>query len=207
MSIRRVLRRADSSFAPKEVEGSTNAAGLRFAVVCSRWNPTITDALLRSALATLEHSGARAEDVEVIRVPGAFELPAAAAAAIARRQKPDAVIALGAVVRGETSHHEVLGHAVAAALASLSAGVTPIGFGLLTCHTMEQARARSEKGREAAEAAIEMARLRRALARASRANGERRRAKGDSTTGSRMKVVRSKSSDRPITRSPDRRRR
>jgi len=207
LSIRRVLRRADSSFAPKEVEGSTNAAGLRFAVVCSRWNPTITDALLRSALATLEHSGARAEDVEVIRVPGAFELPAAAAAAIARRPKPDAVIALGAVVRGETSHHEVLGHAVAAALASLSAGVTPIGFGLLTCDTMEQARARSQKGREAAEAAIEMARLRRELTRRRQAKGEGRKTKGESTRSSGIKVVRSKSPDGPIARSPDRRRR
>jgi 6,7-dimethyl-8-ribityllumazine synthase len=159
LSTRRVLRRADSAFTPKEREGSTNAAGLRLTVICSRWNPSVTDALLRSALAALEERGARSEDVEVIRVPGAFELPAAAHAALTSRPKPDAVIALGAIVRGETTHHEVLGHAVASALAALSSRGSPIGFGLLTCDTMEQARARTGKGREAAEAAIEMARL------------------------------------------------
>jgi 6,7-dimethyl-8-ribityllumazine synthase len=76
------------------------------------------------------------------------------------------VIALGAIVRGETTHHEVLGHAVASALAALSAETgLPIGFGLLTCDTMEQARSRVSKGAEAVEAAIEMANLRRALRR------------------------------------------
>jgi 6,7-dimethyl-8-ribityllumazine synthase len=171
LSNRRVLRRADPAFLPKEREGSTNAAGLRLTVICSRWNPTVTDALLRSALAALEQRGARSEDVEVIRVPGAFELPAAAHAALAGRRKPDAVITLGAIVRGETTHHEVLGHAVASALAALSSRGCPIGFGLLTCDTMEQARARTGKGREAAEAAIEMARLSRSLL--PRAKGEK----------------------------------
>ena len=163
MSNRRVPRR---TFEPKQVEGDSNADGLRFTVICARWNPTITDALLRSALKTLEGRGARSAAVRVVRVPGAFELPAAARAALsAPPPRPDALIVLGAIVRGETTHHEVLGHAVAAALASLTAETgRPIGFGLLTCDTMEQARERSGKGAEAAEAAIEMANLKRALA-------------------------------------------
>jgi 6,7-dimethyl-8-ribityllumazine synthase len=101
-----------------------------------------------------------------VRVPGAFELPAAARAALsARSTRPDAVIVLGAIIKGETTHHEVLGHAVAAALAALTAETgQPLGFGLLTCDTMEQARGRSGKGAEAAEAAIEMANLKRVLA-------------------------------------------
>ena len=144
-----------------EVEGNLDAAGLRFTVLCARWNPTVTGALLRSALDALERHGAKSEDVSVVRVPGAFELAAAAGAAIARR-RPDGVIALAAIVKGETTHHDVLGHAVAGALAGLSAQTgCPIGFGILTCDTMDQARERSGKGAEAAEAAIEMANLNR----------------------------------------------
>ena len=159
MNSRRVPRRAAAAFVPKEVEGDLDAAGLRFTVLCARWNPTLTDALLRAALETLERCGARASDVKVVRVPGAFELPAAARQAL-RAVRPDALIVLGAIVRGETTHHEVLGHAVAGALAALSAETgRPIGFGLLTCDTMDQARKRTAKGREAAEAAIEMANL------------------------------------------------
>lgn len=158
----RSLRRLSSSYSPKEREGDLHAKGLRFAVICARWNPTVTEALLASCLQALERHGARASDVTVVRVPGAFELPAAARALIGRRC--DAIVALGAIVRGETTHHEILGHAVAGALAQLSAdsGV-PIGFGLLTCDTMEQARSRTAKGAEAAEAAITMATLRRSL--------------------------------------------
>ncbi len=152
-------------FARKELEGDLKAAGLRFTVLCSRWNPAVTDALLRSALEALERCGARPRDVTVVRVPGAFEL-AGAAATILSSRPPDALVVLGAVVRGETAHHEVLGHAVAGALASLAAATGwPIGFGLLTCETMEQARERGARGAEAAEAAIEMARLRRRLRR------------------------------------------
>jgi 6,7-dimethyl-8-ribityllumazine synthase len=134
-------------------------------VVCARWNPTVTDALLRSALEALEEHDARAEDVVLVRVPGAFEIPAAAKALL-DAESPDALVVLGAIVRGETSHHEVLGHAVATALANLSAqsGV-PVGFGLLTCDTMDQARARVSKGAEAVEAAVEMANVRRGLRR------------------------------------------
>ena len=159
----RVPRRVAASFSPRQYEGSLAAAGLRFGVVCARWNPTVTDALLASALETLKRRGAKADDVVVARVPGAFEVPAGVRA-VAESAKPHAVIALAAIVRGETTHHEVLGHAVASALAGLSVETgLPIGFGVLTCDTMEQARLRSEKGVEAAEAAIEMANLRRHL--------------------------------------------
>lgn len=168
MSSRRVFSRLARAFAPKERETVANAAGLRFTVISSRWNPSVTEALLASALSALESGGARQQDVEVIRVPGAFELPAASALAARSVPPPDAIVALGAIVRGETTHHEVLAHAVASALALLSTQVCPIGFGLLTCDSIEQALARSSKGREAAEAAIEMANLRRRPRRARR---------------------------------------
>jgi 6,7-dimethyl-8-ribityllumazine synthase len=150
---------------PREQSGSLDARGLKLAVVCARWNPTITDALLASALEALEANGCRASDALVVRVPGAFELPAAARAAL-ENEAPDALVVLGAIVRGETTHHEVLGHAVATALAALSAETgVPIGFGVLTCEDMGQARRRTSKGGEAAEAAIEMANLRRRMRR------------------------------------------
>lgn len=159
----RVPRRVAASFSPRQYEGSLDAAGLRFGVVCARWNPTVTDAMLAAALDTLRRRGARATDVGVVRVPGAFEV-AAGARAMADTGRYHALIALAAIVRGETTHHQILGHSVAGALAGLavSAGI-PIGFGILTCETMEQARERTDKGVEAAEAAIEMANLGRQL--------------------------------------------
>lgn len=159
----RSLRRVGSSFSPKEREGDLNARGLRFGVVCARWNPTVTEALLSAALSALERRGALQEDVTVVRVPGAFELPSAVRALL-DAGRFDAIVAVGAIVRGETTHHDVLAQAVAGALADLTARTgVPIGFGLLTCDTMEQARVRAAKGTEAAEAAIEMASLRRVL--------------------------------------------
>jgi 6,7-dimethyl-8-ribityllumazine synthase len=159
----RVPRRVAASFSPRQYEGSLDAAGLRFGVVCARWNPTVTDAMLASAVDTLRRRGARAADVAVVRVPGAFEV-AAGAKGLVDAGRCHAIVALAAIVRGETTHHEVLGHAVAAALAGLavSSGV-PIGFGILTCDTMAQARERADKGVEAAESAIEMANLGRQL--------------------------------------------
>jgi 6,7-dimethyl-8-ribityllumazine synthase len=169
LSSRRAFSRPGSRLAPlapREIEGEPDASRLKVTVVCSRWNPTITDGLLESALASLASRGARSENVTVVRVPGAFELPAAAALALAARAPScDAVVVLGAIVRGETTHHEVLAQSVGTALAQLSArDGRPIGFGLLTCDTMDQARARTGKGAEAAEAAVEMANLRRRLA-------------------------------------------
>lgn len=162
MSSRRAVSRPSASSSPREIEGEPDASNLRIAIVCSRWNPTITDAMLSSALGALAARGAKEENVTVVRVPGAFELPAAVKIALA--SGADAAVALGAIVKGETTHHEVLGHAVGTALAGLSADTgRPVGFGLLTCDTMEQARARTGKGAEAAEAAVEMANLKRRL--------------------------------------------
>ncbi|HMA16882.1 MAG TPA: 6,7-dimethyl-8-ribityllumazine synthase [Thermoanaerobaculia bacterium] len=163
----RAARRVVSAFAPRVRSGNLDARGSKLGVVCARWNPTVTDAMLACALEAIERHGGRSQDVLLVRVPGAFELPAAARAMLASG-RPDALVVLGAIVRGETSHHEVLANAVATALANLSADTgVPVGFGLLTCDTMEQARNRVSKGAEAAEAAIEMASLRRALARKS----------------------------------------
>ncbi len=160
---KRVPRRMAASFSPRQYDGRLDAEGLRIGVVCARWNPTITDAMLAAALDTLRRRGARSADVAVVRVPGAFEVPAGARA-LADSGRYDAVVALAAIVRGETTHHEVLGHAVASALASLTvSSPMPIGFGILTCDTMEQARERTDKGVEAAEAAIEMAQVSRQL--------------------------------------------
>jgi 6,7-dimethyl-8-ribityllumazine synthase len=159
----RVPRRAAAPFSPRQYEGSLDAEGLRIGVVCARWNPTVTDAMLAAALDTLRRRGARAADVSVARVPGAFEV-AAGAKALIDSGRFQAVVALAAIVRGETTHHEVLGHSVASALAALTVGAgVPIGFGILTCETMEQALERTDKGVQAAEAAIEMANLRRRL--------------------------------------------
>ena len=155
------MRRAASVFAPRERSGSLDAKGLKVTVLCARWNPTVTDAMLATALESLASHGARPEDTSVVRIPCAFELAAAARDAI-DAEKPHAVVALAAIVRGETTHHDVLAHAVAGALAALSAETgIPVGFGVLTCDTMEQARDRVSKGAEAAEAAVEMANLRR----------------------------------------------
>lgn len=160
---KRVKRRGAASFSPRRYEGSLDAEGLRIGVVCARWNPTVTDAMLAAALDTLRRRGARAADVSVARVPGAFEV-AAGAKALIDSGRFQAVVALAAIIRGETTHHEVLGHAVASALAALTvAEGVPIGFGILTCETLEQALERTDKGVEAAEAAIEMANLRRRL--------------------------------------------
>jgi 6,7-dimethyl-8-ribityllumazine synthase len=140
-----------------------DARGVRFGIVCARWNPTVTEPMLASALEALGRHGARSRDVTVVRVPGAFELPAAARA-LARSRRCRALAVLGAIVKGETTHHEVLAHAVAGALAGIAAETgLPIGFGLLTCDTMDQARRRVAKGAEAVEAALELANLFRSL--------------------------------------------
>jgi 6,7-dimethyl-8-ribityllumazine synthase len=142
-----------------------DASGLQVAVVATRWYADITDALHDSAVATCEKAGAV---VTSIRIPGAFELPVVCAAAA---RDHDAVVALGLVVRGGTPHFEYVCAAATDGLTrvALDSG-TPIGFGLLTCDTMEQARDRSgrpgsseDKGREAAEAALETALLLRTL--------------------------------------------
>ena len=144
------------------------AAGLRFALVVSRFNDSITASLRAGARAALAQAGAAAGDVEDYDVPGAYELPQAARA-IAETARFDAVVALGCVIRGQTPHFDYICSAVAHGLMA-AAGETgvPMSFGVLTTDSEEQARARAgagpdNKGFEAAAAAIEMARLFRTL--------------------------------------------
>lgn len=151
---------------PRSFEGELNAEGLRFAIVASRFNDEIVSGLLQGALDCLRRHGAHDDGIDVYRVPGAFEIPAAANVVEA-----DAVITVGCLIRGETPHFDVLASQVTDELSRISvARKLPVAFGVLTCNTVEQAAARSSpgpgnKGWEAALAAIEMANLWRAVRR------------------------------------------
>ncbi len=144
------------------VEGKSQAAAnARFAIVVARYNETITRKLLDGAIATLKEAGVAEEHILVAWVPGAFELPTAAGELV-RSQKYAAVICLGAVIRGETTHDQHINRSVAQTLADLgaSSGI-PVMFGVLTCETLEQAIQRAggnvgNKGAECAEAALQM---------------------------------------------------
>ncbi len=151
---------------PVALEGDLSAAGMKFAVVVSRWNAVVTDRLLEGALDALLRSGADRSDIEVIRVPGAWEIPAAARAA-ANTGRVNAVVTLGCLLRGETAHYEAIYNEVARGIgqSQQETGI-PHSFGVLTCETLEQALNRAgikagNKGFEAATAAIEMVSLRR----------------------------------------------
>jgi 6,7-dimethyl-8-ribityllumazine synthase len=150
------------------IEGNLDASGFKFAIVLARFNGLITDRLLAGAMDALKRSGAKMDDVEIVKVPGAWELPLTVKT-IADTKKPDAIIALGAVVRGDTPHFEHVASQAASgvAQAGLQAGI-PVAFGVLTTNTMEQAIDRSggksgNKGYDAAITAIEMADLLRKL--------------------------------------------
>jgi 6,7-dimethyl-8-ribityllumazine synthase len=141
---------------------------MRFAVVVARWNAVITDRLLQGALDGLYRSGAVRHDVQVIRVPGAWEIPLAARKAAAGG-KVDAVITLGVLLRGETAHYEAIYNEVSRGIgqSQQETGI-PHAFGVLTCETLEQALDRAgikagNKGFEAAMAAIEMVSLERKM--------------------------------------------
>jgi len=147
----------------QEIVGHMNAAGKRFAIVVSRWNGFITERLLEGAEDALTRHGAD-QDWTVVRVPGSYEMPLACMK-LADSGKYDAVIAIGAVIRGATPHFDYVAGEVSkgVAQASWSAGV-PVAFGVLTTDTIEQAVERAgtkagNKGWEAATAAIEMADL------------------------------------------------
>jgi 6,7-dimethyl-8-ribityllumazine synthase len=141
------------------LEGSPEGARRGVAVVVSRFNGEISSALLISALDELERSGVLREAITVVPVPGAFELPLAAMA-FAKTRRYACVVALGCVIRGETPHFDYVAGEAASGLqlAALDTGV-PVAFGLLTTETVEQARARTDKGAEAARCALEMADL------------------------------------------------
>jgi len=150
------------------VEGHLKADGLKFGIVVSRFNSFIAEKLLDGALDSLGRSGAAADDIDVVRVPGAFEIPLMAKV-MAAAGRYDGVICLGAVIRGATSHYDLVAGEAAKGIAhvGLETGV-PIIFGVLTTDTIEQAIERAgskagNKGSEAAMAAIEMVNLLKAL--------------------------------------------
>lgn len=142
-------------------EGGGGGAGFRFGIILSRFNQSITDPLLKGALQVLEREGVRPEDIEVVKVPGAFEIPGAAKN-LGRLGRFHALICLGAVIQGETPHFHYICSEVSRGVGQLSLELgLPVIFGVLTTDSMEQAIARSgseiNKGAEAAMAAIEMA--------------------------------------------------
>jgi 6,7-dimethyl-8-ribityllumazine synthase len=152
-----------------DIRGSVVATGCRFAIVVSRFNEDITSGLLSDARSALLEAGVREDDVTLVRVPGAFEIPVAALH-LAETGRFDAVICLGCLIKGDTMHFEYIADATSHGImnVSVTTGV-PVAFGVLTTLTEAQAAVRSErgegnKGREAALAAIEMATLFRKLA-------------------------------------------
>ncbi len=153
---------------PGKIEGGLSTAGLRFGIVVSRFNSFITERLLSAAVDALERAGARSNDVDVVYVPGSFELPLAAKK-LAATEKYDALIAIGCILRGETAHYDYVCSETSRGLqlAQMDSGL-PIAFCVLTCDTLEQAINRAglkggNKGFEAGLAAIEMAHLSRKL--------------------------------------------
>ncbi len=147
-----------------EFSGSPSGAGGRFAIVASRFNETLTQRLVDGALDALTRHGVAFDDVDVVWVPGAWELPFGARRLLVT-DRYRAVVAVGAVIRGETPHFDYVAGEASRGLANASAEFdAPIGFGLLTCDTFAQAEARAggefgNKGWDAALAALEMADL------------------------------------------------
>jgi 6,7-dimethyl-8-ribityllumazine synthase len=154
------------------IEGELDGRGLRIGIVCGRFNDLITDRLLSGAERTLRRHGVAADDITVVWVPGAFEVPLAARQ-LAASGTVDAVVTLGAVIRGATGHYDQVAGQCAAGVqrAGLDTGV-PVIFGVLTTDTIEQAIERAgtkagNKGEESAAAAVEMANLMRTLTKES----------------------------------------
>ena len=150
------------------IEGSLDARSLKVAIVVARFNSFITDRLLAGACDTLARSGCNLDEVEIVKVPGSWELPLAAKT-LAGQRRHDAIIALGAVIRGETPHFDYVAAHAASGLAQvqIETGV-PVAFGVLTTNTVEQAIDRAgakagNKGSDAALTAVEMANLIRQL--------------------------------------------
>jgi 6,7-dimethyl-8-ribityllumazine synthase len=149
---------------PQIPQGSWTAQGKRFAIIVSRWNEFVADKLIEGAVGALGKTGARDEDIEIYRCPGAFELPGLARR-IADSGNFDAIVCLGVVIRGATPHFDVVVNQTTRGIAQISAEAKlAVGFGVLTCDTIEQAIERAgskggNRGADAAMAAIEMANL------------------------------------------------
>jgi 6,7-dimethyl-8-ribityllumazine synthase len=153
---------------PKIIEGKLDAKGLRVGLLVSRFNSFISDRLVEGAIDALLRHGAEKEDINIVRVPGAFEIPPAAKQ-MAESGRFDAIVCLGAVIRGATPHFDYVSAEVSKGVASISmdAGI-PVAFGVLTTDSIEQAIERAgsksgNKGFDAAMAAVEMANLYKAL--------------------------------------------
>jgi 6,7-dimethyl-8-ribityllumazine synthase len=150
------------------IEGDFSAKGLRFAIIVGRFNSFVTERLLAGALDALGRSGCPQESIEIVRVPGSWEMPVVARE-LARAKCHDAIIALGAVIRGETPHFDYVAAEVSRGLAQVATDTgVPVGFGVLTTNTVEQAVDRAgvkggNKGFDVAMTAIEMANLMRRL--------------------------------------------
>lgn len=149
---------------PNELKGELSAKGLRLAIVVSRFNSFITERLLAGALDALTRAGAEEKKVEIVRVPGSFEIPVAAKK-LAQTGRYDALICLGCIIRGDTQHFDYISAEVTRGvqLAAIETGV-PLAFGVLTTDTLEQAIERAgaksgNKGAEVALTAVEMANL------------------------------------------------
>lgn len=153
---------------PKNIEGKLDAKGLRIGLLVSRFNSFISDRLVDGAVDALLRHGAEQEDISIVRVPGAYEIPPAAKK-MAESARYDAIVCLGAVIRGATPHFDYVSAEVSKGIASVSldSGI-PVAFGVLTTDTIEQAIERAgskagNKGFDAAMAAVEMANLYKAL--------------------------------------------
>jgi 6,7-dimethyl-8-ribityllumazine synthase len=153
---------------PKIIEGKLDAKGLRFGLLVSRFNSFVSDRLVEGAIDALLRHGAEKDDINIVRVPGAFEIPPTAKQ-MAESGRYDAIVCLGAVIRGATPHFEYVSAEVSKGVASVSidSGI-PVTVGVLTTDTIEQAIERAgskagNKGFDAAVAAVEMANLYKAL--------------------------------------------
>jgi 6,7-dimethyl-8-ribityllumazine synthase len=185
------------------IEGELDASGKRFAIVAARFNAFITERLLLSACDGLLRTGAAKKDIDVVRVPGAFEIPSAART-LAETRKYDAVICLGCLLRGDTAHYDVIVNEVTRGIgqSAQQTGV-PHAFGVLTCENLAQAIDRAglkmgNKGFEAALAAVEMAALQQVV------SGQRSVARKKQVPHPRFARVRNdkKKSNRKNTRRP-----
>lgn len=162
------------------VEGDLNAAGMRFAVVVARWNSFITERLLQGALDGLRRSGCRTQDITVVRVPGSFEIPSQSRA-MAKSGRYDAIITLGCLIRGDTTHYEHIATEVTRGIgqSAQETGV-PHTYGVLTCENLEQALDRAglkagNKGFEAAMSAVEMVSLKRKTGRSRKLSASKKK--------------------------------
>ena len=149
----------------RSAHGGRDARGKQFVLIASQFHASISRSLIRGATSVLRRAGASSHDIRLLWVPGAFELPVVAARAARSRPRPDAIIALGALIRGETPQYEVLAHAVAHGLSHVAVTTRiPVTFGVIVAATLAQAAARAggsmgNRGEEAARAALDVLRL------------------------------------------------